>query len=213
MNQRLRTDFIYNLHLLNVVKCEKDTLQMPIIKAIQEYPDELIGFNYVKSNQDYFKGIHFYLDDYQFDRVWNQPEKYLEMIRKFYFAFTPDFSLYKDMPKPLQIYNVYRSRLLGAFWQERGINVIPTLSWSDEESFDFCFKGIEQGGVVTVSTVGIVRNAEAKKMWIQGMEHMIKCVRPKTILIYGKPIEFNYKDIEVIYYDNTNTKGDGRIGR
>lgn len=206
MNQRLRTDFNYNLQMLWSVDLDKDWMQMPIIKACEGVPTQLLGFNYAMSSKYFNKGIHFYLDDYQFERVWNVPEKYLPILKKYDFVFSPDFSLYLDMPKPLQIYNVYRSRLLGAYWQSEGINVIPTLSWSDENSFDFAFDGLEKGGTVTVSTVGIVRNASAKKVWISGMKEMIKRVKPKTILVYGNEIDFDYGDIEVVYFKNTNTR-------
>lgn len=209
MNERMRTDYSYNLHLLSQVEIDDSPLNMPIIKAINTYPSEIIGFNYARTTSNFRKGVHFYLDDYQFSRCWKEPERYAEMLRKFDYVFTPDFSLYTDMPKPLQIYNVYRSRLLGAFWQERGINVIPTLSWSDEDSFEFCFNGVEPGGVVTVSTVGVIKNVESLKFWKKGMVEMIKRIKPSTILIYGKPIEFDNEDSEVFYFENTNL---GRLG-
>lgn len=213
MNQRLRTDYGYNLHLLQTVECDEDFFQMPMIRAIEGYPEDLIGFNYVNTAKDFSKGVHFYLDDYQFERVWNNPERYLESLRRFDFVCTPDFSLYSDMPKPLQIYNTYRSRLLGAWWQSKGINVIPTLSWSDEDSFSFAFNGIEQNGIVTVSTVGVAKNKEARKKWSEGMNEMIKQVRPKTVLVYGSPIEFDFGEVEVIYYKNVNVERMKGIGR
>ena len=206
MNHRLRTDFNYNLQMLWSVDLDKDWMQMPIIKACEGAPAELLGFNYAMSSKCFNKGIHFYLDDYQFERVWNVPEKYLPILKKYDFVFSPDFSLYLDMPKPLQIYNVYRSRLLGAYWQSEGINVIPTLSWSDENSFDFAFDGLEKGGTVTVSTVGILKNEQAKEIWTNGMTEMIKRVNPKKILIYGKPIDFDFGNIDVVYFKNTNTE-------
>lgn len=206
MDQRLRTDYGYNLQLLDFIHRTDDWLDMPVIKAIHDYPSELIGFNYVKTSKKLDRGVHFYLDDYQFERVWNQPERYINLLSRFEYVFSPDFSLYLDMPKPLQIYNIYRSRLLGAYWQNEGMRVIPTLSWSDENSYDFAFDGIEQGGVVTASTIGVIRNNHATKLWIDGMKEMIKRVNPKTILIYGKEILFDYGNIEVIYFKNTNTE-------
>lgn len=206
MNERFRTDYGYNLHISKLVECEQDEYAMPLIKKINVYPSSLIGFNYAKTSKKHDNGVHFYLDDYQFERVWNQPERYLDILRKFNFVFTPDFSLYMDMPMPLQIYNIYRSRLLGAYWQRKGINVVPTISWSGENSYNFAFSGVEQGGVITVSTVGVARNKEATQNWINGMHEMIKQIKPKTILVYGKPIEFDYKEIEVIYYNNTNNE-------
>ena len=113
MDQRLRTDHGYNLQLLKDLDCEEDWLQMPIINPIQGLPTRVVGFNYALTSKEFGKAVHFYLDDYQFERVWRSPERYIEILRKFEYVFTPDFSLYMDMPKVQQIYNIYRSRLLG----------------------------------------------------------------------------------------------------
>lgn len=39
---------------------------------------ELVGFNYALSEKHpEDKILHFYVDDYQFERVWNHPDKYI----------------------------------------------------------------------------------------------------------------------------------------
>lgn len=53
----------------------------------------------------------------------------------------------------MKIYNHYRKHWLGAYWQDNGITVIPTISWSDKESFGWCFDGELVGGTVAVSSV------------------------------------------------------------
>ncbi len=70
------------------------------------------------------KGIHFFIHDYQFIRLWNTPDKYIDLLKDFDYVLTPDFSTYTDMPKALQIYNIYRKQWLGAYWQMQDINVI-----------------------------------------------------------------------------------------
>ena len=113
--------------------------------------DSFIGFNYAKSCKDpQRKGVHFFIDDYQFTRLWTNPDAYLNMLRAFKCVFTPDFSTYTDFPKAVQIWNHYRKHWLGAYWQSNGITVIPTISWSDESSFDWCFDGEPVGGAVAV---------------------------------------------------------------
>ena len=81
-------------------------------------------------------GIHFFVDDYLFERVWNDPERYALLLSDFCASMTPDFSLFTDYPLPVQLYNHWRKHLLGAYWQSRGITVIPSICWSDEASFD-----------------------------------------------------------------------------
>ena len=46
--------------------------------------------------------------------------------------------------------------------QDADIVVISTLSWAEPETFSFCFEMLEQGGVVAVSTVGVMRNKSAQ---------------------------------------------------
>ncbi len=46
--------------------------------------DSFIGFNYAKSCKDpQHKGVHFFIDDYQFTRLWTNPDAYLDMLRAF----------------------------------------------------------------------------------------------------------------------------------
>lgn len=84
---------------------------MPIIRKTEHTPKSLLGFNHAKSSKKYESGIHFFLDDYQFERLWRSPQIYVNMLSKFDCVLTPDFSLYSDMPKSMMIWNTYRSRL------------------------------------------------------------------------------------------------------
>ncbi|MGN1133331.1 MAG: DUF4417 domain-containing protein [Oscillospiraceae bacterium] len=152
---------------------------------LQEIP-ELISFNYAKSAKEKSsKGIHFFVDDYQFVRLWNNPKSYINLLSQFRLVFTPDFSLYTDFPVAMQIYNHYRKHWLGAYWQSQGITVVPTICWSDEKSFDWCFDGEPVGGTVTVSSVGTQNNKQAKQAFMQGYDEMIKRLNPETIIFYG----------------------------
>ena len=47
------------------------------------------------------------------------------------------------MPLALQIESVFKNRWCGAYWQSKGLKVIPTVSWGDERSFDFCFMFVD----------------------------------------------------------------------
>lgn len=204
-NERERTNKAYNLELFNPYMCD-GKYQMPIIENDNFIPKDIIGFNYAKSGENKEVGIHFYLDDYQFERIWNNPEEYADVLSEYECIFSPDFSLYMDMPLAMKIWNVYRSRLIGQYYQAHGIKVIPTLSWAEEETFEFCFDGIPEGSIVSVSTIGIKRNKEALEIWKNGMDVMIEKIKPSTILVYGGRLDYDYKKIKVIYYENKVTE-------
>lgn len=203
-DERERTNRAYNLDLIE--NLTNDFWQMPIIENDNFIPSDLIGFNYAKSSENKNCGIHFYVDDYQFERVWNYPEKYIDVLGQYECILSPDFSLYLDMPMPMKIWNIYRSRLVGQYFQSNGIKVIPTISWAEKETFSFCFKGIPKGSIVSISTIGVKQDENALKIWREGVDEMIKQIEPKTILVYGGKLDYDFKDIQVIYFENKVTE-------
>lgn len=205
-DERERTNNAYNLDIAHNTDMSDDFWQMPIIRNDGFVPDRLIGFNYAKSSKDKACGIHFFIDDYQFERTWNDPEKYVDVLKDYECILSPDFSLYMDMPMPMKIWNIYRSRQIGAYYQNCGLKVIPTISWAEVSTFQFAFKGIEKGSVVAVSTIGVKEDENALKTWAAGMEAMIEQIEPSIILCYGGKLDFDYKGIEVKYYDNAVLK-------
>lgn len=205
-DERERTNRAYNLDALEGMSLSPDFWEMPVIKNDDYVPGSLIGFNYAKSSTEKDCGVHFFVDDYQFERVWNYPEKYIDILFDYDCILSPDFSLYMDMPMPMKIWNVYRSRFIGAYYRSKGIKVIPTVSWAEKETFRFCFRGIEKGSVVAVSTIGVKEDKEALKIWQQGMNEMIKQLEPGHILLYGGKLDFDYRGIKVTEYKNGVTE-------
>lgn len=142
--------------------------------------------NSFNNRNDKCVAIHFFIDDYQFDRLWNNPERYVEMFKKYDYICSPDYSLFLDFPKALQIYNTYKKQFLGAYYQSFGIKVVPTVSWSDEESYSWCFDGIEVNSCVACSSVGCMKSKEEKELFIKGFQKMIEIINPVQILMIGK---------------------------
>ena len=185
---------------LNVLQFETDgTYNTPVLEPCNYVPTEFIGFNYARSIKDKkSKGVHFFIDDYQFERVWRMPTQYTSLLREFNTVLTPDFSLYTDYPKAIQIYNHYRKQWLGAYWQFLGLRVIPTIAWSNEDSYTWCFDGTPKGATVAVSSVGTQRSKASRLLFLAGWNEMIKRLKPETIIFYGDiPKECNGNIIRV----------------
>lgn len=212
--ERLRTDHAYNLDLVSRLDCGRDGF--PKLSKADARPAELQGFNYAKSTpneQKRGKGCHFFIDDYQFERLWNQPSAYLGALRGYDCVLTPDFSLYMDMPDAMQQWNRYRSAALGKYWAENGLTVVPTLSWAQPSSYKFCFKGIPKHSTVATSTVGVVRDKDAQAVWFDGMREAMRQLQPSRVLLYGKDIGFDFGETEVIEYANGVTERMDANGR
>ena len=167
---------------------------MPSMSATQTYGDKFLrfcDFNDVEDPSEYI--AHFYYDDYKFMAAWRDPNKYIDKLRQFKAVVSPDFSLYTDFPRALQILSCYRRQWCGAYWQELGLDVIPDVVWGDEESFKFCYDGIPRGSVVAVSSVGVKRdkewNGNTNEMFKKGYDEMINRLNPTKILFYGDMID------------------------
>ncbi|MBQ6018902.1 MAG: DUF4417 domain-containing protein [Clostridia bacterium] len=159
---------------------------IPNLYAEQIEAKEFCGFNFARTcDAATNKMLHFFLDDYQFNRIWNKPDLYIDLILRFKCVCTPDFSTYADFPKVIQIYNHYRKHWLGAYWQAHGGCVIPTISWSDRESFSWCFDGEPKGGAVAVSSVGTQDDTVSQHLFMNGYMEMLKRLRPSMIYFYG----------------------------
>lgn len=164
-----------------------------------------IPWNYVSSFKDNpaHYGVHFFIHDYQFTRLWAQPDTYIERLRKFKYVLSPEFSIYTNMPPAMQIYNHYRKHWLGAYLQLKGVNVIPTITWGLPQSFNFVFDGEPSGTVVAVSGVGCTGNGDEMDLFMMGYEAMKERLNPSVILFNGKipeeiadevtPMERGYK--------------------
>ena len=205
-DERERT---YNFYRLNEYHDDRveGKYQMPALQACHYIPENLISFKYVKNIEKIPPncGVHFFVDDYQFERFWSSPNKIIARLSRFACTFTPDFSLYIDMPLPMKMWNIYRSRLLGQMMQDAGLQVIPTLTWADEETFQFCFDGIASGGVVAVSNIGVMRDTQLQEIWRAGMRIAMKKLKPECILFYGynRNIDFDFGDTKVKFFEGT----------
>lgn len=130
--------------------------------------------------------VHFFLDDYRFETAFTSPERTLPRVQAVGGALTPNFSLWRSMPRTAMMWNTYRSLWCGAFWQRNGVRVVPTVCWADPPSFDFCFAGLPIGGTVAVSAVGLKAKTDDVVMFRQGFERMLSVLEPSTVVSYGK---------------------------
>jgi hypothetical protein len=161
---------------------------IPDLPLVTWVPDRLVAYNVrtqvAAAGPD--TAVHFFLDDYRFETVWSKPERGLSRICSVGGALTPDFSLWRDMPLAMQLWQVYRSRWCGAWLLHHGVRIVPTVSWSDARSYPFAFAGIPTGSVVAVSTVGIWRERQARDLFAAGYAKMLARVRPALVLVYGR---------------------------
>ena len=114
----------------------------------------------------------------------------------------------------MKIWNTYRSRLIGQIMQDFGLTVIPTVSWAEQATYEFCFDGLPKNATLSISTIGVKRDKELYFIWKNGVDAMIDMLSPKRLIIYGGKIEYDYpKELEVVYIENRVTERMNQNGR
>lgn len=190
---------------------------IPFAKRCNIVPQRLIPFNVAVPDSGKGKNldatVHFFLDDYRFERIWNQPEKYIEILSRFANGIiAPDFSVYTDMPPAMQIYQHYKSRMFGYMCYQAGIPVVPNLVFAGSNTYSkshgWVFDGIESGGTVCISTVGCRKNPDFRQALQRGLAAFLSQCSPKTIICYGDTPDIDFGSIDVYTYKPFGFGGD-----
>ena len=179
------------MHKQELVRNEFKTVgnyQIPLIRKQDIDLDtiSLISFSDTKQDdkENAYKTVHFFTYDWLFDKVYENAADLAEKLRQYYALLSPDFSMFTDMPKALQINSVFKNRWCGAYWQSLGLRVIPTISWGDESSFDFCFDGVEEGATVAVCTY---YRENCEEEFMLGYNRMLEVIKPQSVICYDEP--------------------------
>ena len=177
---------------------------IPAIQPVYEIPDidRWLEFEKAKKlrNKPARTGVHFFEYDFKFECTWNFPDRYAEVLSNYDAIVTPDYSYYIDFPKALRIYNKYRMHWITAYWQEKGLTMIPLIRIGLEEDWDWCFDGYPIGSIVAVSTVGSGKSNEAIEQGLRGYQEMLDRLQPKEVLIYSNSVDYFPGNVRYIKY-------------
>lgn len=185
--------------------------EFPLLEPVEFKPDQAIPFEKAYKATARSKWVHFYTHDRHFERVWNTPNRYLPMFKRFAGVITPNFSLYREMPLAMQIWNTYRNRAISFWLQREGIAIVPNVRWGDERTYEFAFEGLPQGGTGAVSTNSSLRTKVDREYFKGGLDRMVEALRPRTIInychapdaIFGDHAARGLEIITIPHYSNT----------
>ncbi len=183
------------------------SLEIPCLKKELQTPQKLITFSKAIHSTEYDAWVHFYEDDSSFERLWNRPNAYLSILKKFKGVISPDFSVYRDMPLVMQQWNIYRSRALGHWLQENGVPVIPNIRFSDERTFELSCTGVCKHGVIAIGSHGCIKLLTERIYFENGLRYVIEKLEPSTIVVYGATpneifSQYKEKGITILQFDS-----------
>ena len=158
----------------------------PIIREEHAVPGKMITFSRaLQEKKDFHQWVCFYEDDFLFERIWKQPSRYVSVLSKFEGVVAPDFSVYYDMPYSMQIWNIFRSRTIGAWLQQQGIKVIPNIRFGDARTYDCCCDGISKHSTIAIGSLGCLKVKDYREIFEEGVRYVARLLQPETIVFYG----------------------------
>lgn len=190
--------------------------EFPVIQPTDRVPNRLIPFSKVTGCRDFDQWVHFYEFDYLFEKAWRNPRRYLPILRRFNGVILPDFSVYRDMPLVMQLWNIYRSRAIGFWLQANGVEVIVNVRWGDRRTYRVCCDGAPRGCAIAVGTVGAIQSVEDRRFFEEGLAVVIRRLNPKAIVVYGsapKDVFNKYREtgIEIVQFDSETSRARGEV--
>lgn len=195
--QNFKTELIKGAYLVG-------KYDMPQLKKTNLTPNNLITFNKAMTEKYPFdKWVHFFIDDYQFERLWNFPTRYLELLKKFEGVIAPDYSMLSSMPKAQQIWNCYRNRTLTYWLQQNNIKILPTVEWSEYRDLEWSLDGLPKNSTLVINSYGCNKSSHKKYGLIKGLEKVCCELAPSSLVMYGKEIKaINSLCKSVIWLEN-----------
>lgn len=185
---------------VDVVEESISSYEMPAIAPYEgPAPARLVGFNEARCEETHQGTVHFYIDDRLFNCTWNNPEGYVPLLKQYDSVIGPDFSQYVNMTYDERYYNAWRNRTLTSRWQSYGINVIPNVTWSLPDSYEYSFSGIPQHSVIAVNCTAIIGKDTSRYLWLKGYNEMLRRLEPRLIIRYGDRMPGEKEEISVFF--------------
>lgn len=201
----------YHLKKLDILSClsyDNGNIGFPQLQRtpiIEELPSKMIAFSKAISSNDPNQIVHFYEADKAFARIMHDHKKYAEILRRFRYVISPDFSQHLDMPPFICLQNSWWNNAFGAYWQTLGMKVIPNVSWSRPDSYDYAFSAIPPESVIAINCTAIKGNPMSRYFWRKGYDEALKRLNPSLIIRYGDKMDG--EDVSrSIYFENENLK-------
>lgn len=147
---------------------------------------EFISFNCAANTKDREKkGVHFFIDDYQFNRLWTNIDRYVDMLSQFKYVMTPDFS-HTQTSRKLSRYTIITANIgLGRICKKQECRLFLQYHGVRRILLNGALKVRQSDGTVAVSSVGCMNSKAKKELFLAGYEEMVKRLQPKSIIFYG----------------------------
>lgn len=200
---RVKIDSFYHPEILTGIN-KTSVFNMPLIKPNHVVPlttstTPFDRISYKNANTDSI--VMFYMNDPRFYSRLMHPWDYTERLLQFSGVIGPDLSQYIDMDYATRLNHNYWNKVFMAYWQSRGVNIYPNVTWSLPDSFEYAIDGLPRRSIIAINSMGVPKFHFSKALWLKGYYYVIEHLHPTLILRYGPKISGEDESIS-LYLEN-----------
>ena len=130
--------------------------------------------------------VHFYISDERFKRTLEDPTGCADDLAKFRAVIGPDFSPYSTHQAELRYSSIWYAKAVTAYWQYRGLRVMPNVRWTSHGDIFVVVDGLPSGSTLSVSTLGVTKSKEQISLFRRGLEQLVTSAEPKRLIVHGR---------------------------
>lgn len=148
-------------------------------------PERFITYSDVRNNSDRSCGVAGFDCDQTLLQYLKNLKRRVPLLSEFQCVSKPDFSLKVGLSFAIQIYSVFLSNAVAHYFVQQGLSVMPSVSWGDKPTYEFCFDGHSKGGAFLVSTIGTMKDERSRIYFRNGFQIFLRILNPEAVLLYG----------------------------
>ena len=159
--------------------------EMPKLAPVNAHPSALVPFSVAMSRNwhDYKCFVHCFEDDFRFERLWNNPRRYLPKLSRFEGVVMPDYSTCVDFPIPLKMWGAYRNQLLGAWFQKQGLATLPNAR--HQPGCDWLIEALPKHSVICICGRALTKDLVERRRFVRDVKTTVDYLEPTAIVYYG----------------------------
>jgi hypothetical protein len=115
----------------------------------------------------------------------DDPGRYVTLFSEFLAIVTPDFSMTIGMPVQDRIRSAWMGRAIGAYFQSRGLHVVPNVRWATLDDLDVVVDGLPCQGIIALSSQGLLRDQTLFSTFQSGIPVVLERLQPRQVVFYG----------------------------
>ena len=161
---------LFNAYMLKGAVYDPET-DMPICACtLNTIPEHLALYDEIKNVPESEKAttlVVFYRYESKFDGrrkgIWFDGRQSVKRLKGFLGAATPDFPTNYDFPNPWIVFNTFRMRTNGHWFNLNGIPTVNNIRWGYKNTWSYSFSGVPKNSMVIISTHGCLRSKKDKQ--------------------------------------------------